>query len=278
MQQEPIPTLPDSYPLPTAYWTRPIYSENTYWYTISSDWLGTGSPGYSSDFPPGNAVGPQTSHVMWTYPLQAGGVVGGDNFAIQGNTYFEGSAYLGRFQIPIIMDGYLYYTKPVGWGTSTGTGGPTVCQDLRTGKILWSRDDVPVLSFGYIYDTEQPNEHGVFPPILFTANFARAFDAYTGDQLFNVTGVPTGTAVLGPSGEVLRYVIANAGNTTNPDWRLGEWNSSKLWFPAGAIGPAITNMSGTTVAIGTPTGDALSDTLILDGSVSNPSLSLFPFF
>ena len=34
-------------PLPTAYWTRPIYGENSNWYTISSNWLGTGPPGYS---------------------------------------------------------------------------------------------------------------------------------------------------------------------------------------------------------------------------------------
>ena len=272
VQQDQIFHFPDSYPLPSQYWTRPIYSENPYWYTISSNWLGTGAAGYGDCFP-GDAVGPLTAHVMWTYPVQAGGVVGGNQMAIPGDTYFEGSAYLGRMQTPIIMAGLLYYTMPVGWGTSTGTGGPTVCQDLRTGRILWSRDDVPILSFGYIYDTQQANQHGVIPPILFTSNFARAFDAYTGDQLFNVTGVPTGTAVPGPSGEMLKYVLANAGTTANPDWRLGEWNSSKLWFPNATISPTITNMTGTTVAIGSPIGDALSGTLIVDASISNQSLS-----
>jgi hypothetical protein len=39
VQQEPIPEPRDSYPLPTEYWTRPIEGENTYWYTIASNWL-----------------------------------------------------------------------------------------------------------------------------------------------------------------------------------------------------------------------------------------------
>ena len=39
VQQNPIPAPITSYPLPTAYWTRPIYGENTDWYTISSNWL-----------------------------------------------------------------------------------------------------------------------------------------------------------------------------------------------------------------------------------------------
>ena len=32
----------DTYPLPTEYWTRPIYGENSIWYLISSNWLGAG--------------------------------------------------------------------------------------------------------------------------------------------------------------------------------------------------------------------------------------------
>ena len=30
VQQDPISTFPDSYPLPTEYWTRPIFGENPY--------------------------------------------------------------------------------------------------------------------------------------------------------------------------------------------------------------------------------------------------------
>ena len=216
VQQEPLSTYPYTYPFPTEYWTRPIYGENPGWFSISSNWLGSGSPvspkvgtgnivamsvGFQQSMVqgyPGDAVGPLTGHIMWTKPLQNGGVVGGNDFPIQGSTYFEGSAYNQRFTYPIIINGVLYFKEPVSFG---GTGaGPEDAVDLRTGQVIWSRWDVPAISFGYVYDLEDPNQHGVFPPILFTANFARAFDAYTGDPLFNVTNVPPGLFCIRSTG------------------------------------------------------------------------------
>ena len=44
VQSSPVPTATASGPLPTAYWTRPIYGENSYWYTLSSNWLGHWKP------------------------------------------------------------------------------------------------------------------------------------------------------------------------------------------------------------------------------------------
>jgi len=245
---EQLETPISSYPLPTEYWTRPIYGENNYWWTISSNWLGNGAPGYAGfDSPlanqavyPGDAVGPLTSHIMWTEPLQSGGVAGGNNFEIQGDTYFEGSAYNQRFANPIVLNGKLYYTEPISFINAPNSGffnpgpfGPTKCVDLRTGELLWSRSDVPPLSFGYIYSLQTPNQHGVYPAILFTANFGQAFDADTGDPLFNVTNVPSGTSVIGPQGEILRYVISNAGTPSDPNYYLAQWNSSKLWDYSG---------------------------------------------
>jgi len=254
VQQEPITPALGSPPLPSEYWYRPIYGENTLWYTISSNWLGEGAPvlsatgsGTISPFTfgpgmpwgsamqryPGDAIGPMTSHIMWTKPLQFGGVVGGESVAIPGDTYFEGSAYNQRYTNPIIVAGRLYYTEPLSFtgvpGLFGGAGRATDCVDLRTGELIWSRADVPWISFAYIYDVQDPNQHGVYPPILFTANFAQAFDAFTGDALFNVTDVPSGMEAMGPNGEQLRYVFSNLGNDTNPNWYLAQWNSSKLW-------------------------------------------------
>ncbi len=245
---EPIGEPIYSYPLPSEYWTRPIYGENNDWWTVSSNWLGMGAPGYAGfDSPlsnqavnPGDAIGPLTSHVMWTKPLQSGGVAGGDNFEIKGDTYFEGSAYNQRYANPIILNGKIYYTEPISFINAPNSGffnpgpfGPTDCVDLRTGELIWSRSDVPPLSFGYVYSLQDPNQHGVYPAILFTSNFAQAYDADTGDALFNVTNVPSGTAVIGPQGEILRYVISNLGTATNPNFYLAEWNSSKLWDYSG---------------------------------------------
>ncbi len=268
VQEEPIFTGITSYPLPTEYWTRPIYGENTDWWSISSNWFGSGSPQRNSLLVD-NAVGSQTSHIMWTKPLQAGGVVGGDTVTVQGDTYFEGSAYINRYSNPIIVNGKIYYTEPVAFAGNTA--GPTNCVDLRTGKLLWSRSDVPSLSFAMVMDVPpgDPNQHGVFQPVLFTSNFARAFDGDTGDPLFNCTNVPSGTLAMGPNGEVLRYVLMNAGTSSSPDWRLGQWNASKLWY-AGSTGlrPSVTNMTGTTA---TMSGGILTADIIVDAGISDPS-------
>jgi hypothetical protein len=237
VQEEPIPEPPGSYPLPTEYWARPIYGENTDWWTISSDWLGSGSPMLNTAknrvyIPDG--VGPSTSHIMWTKPLQAGGVVGGDNFEIQGDTYFEGSAYLNRFVNPIILDGKLYYTDPIAFhGAATGA---TNCVDLRTGEVLWSRTDVTMPNFGYIEAIHNPQQHGVAQPMLVATPRGgpwEVYDAYTGNMLFNFTDVPSGATAMGPRGEYMIYVMENAGNSTHPDYRLAQWNSSTVMFQYG---------------------------------------------
>src|SRR3989304_6925676 len=49
VQQDPIPERPlDLNVLPTEYWARPINGMNNNWYTVSSNWLGTGSAVSSS--------------------------------------------------------------------------------------------------------------------------------------------------------------------------------------------------------------------------------------
>ena len=269
VQDEPIPPARGSLPLPQEYWTRPIYGEATDWWKLASNWLGTGSPvmsetgsGTISTFSwsptfffgsvvqryPGDAVGPQTGHIMWTRPMEFGGVVGGNSIPIEGNSYFEGSAYNQRVTNMIIIAGVVYFRTPISFGGTNS--GPTYAVDIRTGKVLWTRDDLPSLSFGYIYDVETPNQHGVYPPILvassgFGTQTWRAFDAFTGDPLFNVTGVPSGLQARGAYGEHLRYVLGNRGSSANPQFYLAEWNSSRLWrgefFVTGGSGssPAI---------------------------------------
>ncbi len=301
VQESPIDDPINSYPLPTAYWTHPIYGENTDWWAISSDYLGSGAPvpagTTSSTLFHGDAVGPLTSHVMWTRQLQFGGVVGGNNFvsggsnpegAVLGPAYWEGSSYRPRFTNGIVIDGILFYKGVLSTGGSTS--GPTTAIDLRTGQVLWSRDDVPLLSFGYIYNIWNPDQHGVMAPILFTSNFARAFDAYTGVQLFNVTNMPSGTSttVMGPSGEQIKYYFQNAGTNAAPQWYLAQWNSSRLWvqdvnpFTGGGSLNAPSVLNWTTAINGVPVVGPLpsssiqttvpassnpTDTIIVNGNI-----------
>ena len=208
--------------------------------------------------------------------------------SVLGPAYWEGSSYRPRFVNGIVLAGMLFYKEVIATGGSTS--GPTDCVDLRTGQVLWSRDDVPLLSFGYIYNIWNPDQHGVMAPILFTSNFGRAFDAYTGDQMFNVTNMPTGTSatVLGPSGEQLKYVFANAGTPTSPQWYLAQWNSSRLWvqdvnpFTGGGSLNAPSVLNWTTAVNGVPVVGKLptssvqttlpaatttTDTIIVNGNV-----------
>ena len=225
VQQDPIPYPVGSYPLPTEYWTRPIEGQNTYWYTIASNWLGASSPQISQNRFQYDGLAPNTGHIMWTKPLQDGGVVGGSNTSIPGNMYYEGLDYNYRFNNPIIINGRLYYELP--FGNNAGGGG-IMCVNLFTGEQIWYRTDIPAPTFGYLYAYEMYNQHGIIPSgFLFTNNFAQAFDPVSGNPMFNVTSVPTGTSAYGPSGEILRYQINAASH-----W-LAQWNSSRVLVPGG---------------------------------------------
>jgi hypothetical protein len=256
VQSAPIAGIPQT-PLPTAYWTRPIYGENTAWYTLGSNWLGDGSPGYvalglgpnlggnGEEFGPTTNVGSLTSHVMWTMPLTSGGIVGQTATTITGNSYAEGSAYDQKYTNPIIVDGMLIFTEPI--SQTEPSGGPTVCVNLQTGKTIWTSTTtgtpshpVPSISFAYVYDAEDPNQHGVWPPMLVgsVAGSWQFYDAFTGDYLFTLTNIPdqgffgiasNAAAMMGPEGEFLMTSLVNYGTPTSPNWYLQEWNSSRIW-------------------------------------------------
>ncbi len=254
VQQDQIPTPVDSYPLPTEYWTRPIEGQNTYWFTIASNWLaspyitgagaGYGIPGAVQPY----GAAPNSAHVMWTKPVQFGGVVGGNQTSVPGEMYYAGLSYNTRFSNPIIMQGVLYYAEPYGNGA---TGGDYVAVDLRTGAELWRINPAAtgvslIPSFGYQYSYESPNQHGVLPNglLIATQNVAglgtvwRGYDPRTGTLTgMNVTNVPSGTSVAGPSGEILRYTLTNLGNTTNPQYYLTQWNSSKVFGGGSGLSP-----------------------------------------
>ena len=254
VQGEPLPAAITSYPLPTEYWTRPIEGQNTDWYTIASNWLGTpyiiganppiGTPGgYQTD---GKA--PNTSHIMWTKPIQYGGIVGGNETAVLGEMYYQGSSYNIRWNNPLIIQGTLFYQEP--WGNS-GTGGDYLAVDLRTGETLWKVNTTAtginlVPSFGYLYSYESPNQHGILPNGLLIApvNVAgqgtvwRSYDPRTGYlTTMNVTNVPSGVSVAGPLGEYLIYVLTNLGTASNPQYYLMQWNSSNVFGGGSGLSP-----------------------------------------
>jgi outer membrane protein assembly factor BamB len=253
VQDEPVePVAVTSYPLPTEFWLRPIEGQNNAWGQVSSYWLNNAHDrdlGSSQNRIQPEGSAPESGHILWTKVTEDGGVVGGDQyFSDPGEVFNAGHQYQTRFTNQIIMMGRLYYEVPNGF---SGGGGGWMCVDLKTGEDLWDgpRDfgtalqtisfgsmtftiESPISpSFGYYYDWDNMNQHGIVNPSwMFTSNFGMSIQPRYGTVgALNLTNVPSGTEVIGPQGEVIRYCIQNAGNNSNPSYRLLQWNSSRVF-------------------------------------------------
>ena len=238
VQQEQV-RGPAVYPLPTEYWTRPIEGQNSDWFSISSNWLG--APQVIDRVVQPDGIGPNSAHVMWTKPLQAGGVVGGSREGVDGNTYYPGMTYETKFNAPLIMNGKIYYELP---RSTLGTGGGYLCVDLQTGEELFYQNSSRP-SFGQLLDYETQNEHGVLPSGYLWASATgglQAYDPENGNLLFNLTNVPTGTAYYTNMGEIVRYVL-NYNQRYLALWNMTEitsLSSSLNFSPVGKTANAST--------------------------------------
>ena len=234
VQQDQVqPTGWTPVPLPTEYWSRPIEGQNTDWWQVSSNWLNNchdADNGGSDNKFQRDGIAPNSGHILWTKSTEDGGVVGGGNFSVQGEAYNAGHQYQTRFDgNQIMMAGRLYYRES-NW--YSGSGGDYVCVDLQTGQEIWrNRTMSAIPSFGYFYDFDDMNQHGVVEPTwLFSSNYGTAIHPRLGITGFSVTNVPSGTAVYGPKGEELRYAVTSVGNSTNPAYVLTQWNSSRVFI------------------------------------------------
>jgi hypothetical protein len=115
-------------PLPNDYWSYPISSNNREWSAISGDWLGSGfqgNPIYGSTCrlwqPYGS--GPNTGHIVWSQPIKAGGLIGGD---------YGSLSYAAAISLPqaVIMEGKAFTNIP--------NENNFECIDLTTGKVLYT--------------------------------------------------------------------------------------------------------------------------------------------
>ncbi len=221
-------------PLPTGYWTRPVYGENHQWALIASNWPMNGYDYNGRFFDVSSAFNPFTRapdapHVVWTRPIDDGGIVGGAG-AIDQSTmfagYYQGLSYEAKFTPPIVINGRLYYNI-----YPAGAIPGYVVVDMYTGEELWRKTD-QVLTLGQIYNYESFNQHGaqafLWGMVGTTWNIS---DAFTGDVISRVhNALPGGMAVLSRNGDLLLYYLNGAANT------LVLWNSSKAIPPAGPTG------------------------------------------
>jgi len=214
VQEEVIEYYPGN-SLPEEYWTRPIDSQLREWSPIAGNWLTSGWDLPFNKLAPYND-GPESAHILWAKTLSTGGLVGGE---LGEHSYEIGDAYEGFFSESVIIAGVLYYNKyKAGFPTQE-----VVAVDLHTGKELWTKvlGDNERLSFGQTFYWDSYNYHGTFDYLWTTVGTTwNAYDALTGNWVYSITNVPSGTNIYGPKGEIYRYTVNLAKG-----W-VTLWNSS----------------------------------------------------
>ena len=245
----PASTIPQN-PLPTGYWQDPVEGFNTNWYVLNQNWLGmaainfgnTGGYAYQGGVNPySQAV--LTPHIVWTKPESAGGQMGGIFGGNESSDFYTGMQYEPKFA-PIVLNGVLYYTNFP--GANTDPSGWTAL-NLRTGQVLWTKNTTEDLLCGQVVDPATLDEYGGFSYLWatrVTALEARntpvtvwdMFDAQTGNYILSISGIVSGTKILGTDGSILMYYVN--GTTTKS---LTLWNSTQClisgmpYFRTGAI-------------------------------------------
>jgi outer membrane protein assembly factor BamB len=239
VQQSPLLSYP-TLPLPQDYWTRPINNELTEWSAIAGNWLtATNVAATNNRIAVGNDEAPRSAHILWVKPLTSGGLVGGSlNPASQevSSARIEiGDAYEGKFLGSVIMLGKLYYDK---YATAE-IYHEIACVDLHTGEQLWSRVLLNNLTLarGQLLNWKTMDLVGVYDYLWATANTATlpllglnstagttwcAFNPFTGDYYYTLYGIPSGSVVYGPNGEILVYTLNQANG-----W-MTMWNSTNI--------------------------------------------------
>ena len=239
VQQEPIPSyqIPA---LPQEYWSRPINSQLQQFSAIAGNWLtATNTAATNNRIAVGNDNAPQSAHILWSKPLTSGGLVGGvlnpASSTVGVSRQEIGDAYEGKFLGSIIMEGKLYFDKY----SSTDRFHEIACVDLHTGQQLWSKTLLNnlTISRGQLFSWNSIDLLGVYDYLWATANSATlpllglsstagttwcAFDPFTGDFVYALYGIPSGSIVFGPNGELLIYTINQANG-----W-MTMWNSSNI--------------------------------------------------
>ena len=232
---EPATILPQN-PLPSEYWHRPLNQaqngDNNL--AIESNWLGgnaqsSGLMSYPLSYIQYNGAAPLTPHIMWTKPIEFGGSTGQSIHQPQQEpdvtqSFYSGMAYNIRFVNPMIVDGVLFYQKPLGY---SGSGGGEVAVDLLTGETLWTNDDI-YPTFATLFNFKTPNGYGPGGAQLWQTSGStwRAYNAFDGKPVWNITSVPSGTTVRLNDGNIGRYLFSYNRNTKT-GW-LAFWNASRL--------------------------------------------------
>jgi len=252
VQQEQIPRYIET-PLPTDYWTRPVYDTNRGWGSFTmGQWLSgdafdnkyTGLRVRGIPY----TTGPESSHILWTRPVWSGGVMGGQ-FNDVG--YYTGIAYEQYCGPQIVLDGKAYYS------VEQPPRGGWYCIDLYTGETLYYENntdgtrDMP--EFGQVLNIENPNQFGGFPYLWRTSglgsNTWEMLDGFSGRSICKIANVSSrGRQFIDSIGSICFMNFVNLGTTTAPNYYMQIWNTTEaIWYKTSfGVFPPKTLLNGTT--------------------------------
>jgi len=226
--------------LPSEYWTRPVDAQLREWFSMLGSWY-VQKPRNTNLFAPYNDA-PTTAHILWSTPDgQYLGGLGSGEFGAE--PYQHGDAYEAKFNGAIIVGGILFYNvAPVYSGSGNALNQTVRAIDLHTGKTLWTKDvsNAPFgstarLTRGQTVSLITPNNRGLWSYLWVTAGTTwYALDPLTGNHIYTMTGVPSGTVYYGPSGEMLIYSVSTVDGVSS----LRTWNSTRtvMWNREGNSG------------------------------------------
>lgn len=237
VQEDQILPMPET-PLPTEYWSTPIYGENRAWSVLAGNWLS--GQNYRNDGVSGDGYNPYTeapnsAHILWTKQEMFGGIVSGETGS---ESAYSGRRPSEKFSPPIILDGRLYYNEPTFIGTyGSASYNGFKCVDLFTGETIWttSPNEGQYITDGQIFYHYSTSQESVTYYLWETDGSEwTLYDAWSGRWILNITGMASGTKFIGPHGEILQYSLNTKDNT------LTMWNSTKVLLTRiRAIGVAI---------------------------------------
>jgi FOG: WD40-like repeat len=303
VQDQPIQGNP-LVPLPTEYWSRPIYATNYQWSQLGGNWWGLGKPSFTdtggydatgNNFNPYSEA-PNSAHIMWVRPTAFGGQVGGPISGDQESQYTSTSILYRQFE-PIIMNGIIYYKDYPNTPTTTTSAATPGWDavDLRTGKLVWHKDTNDTLVFGMNMQFHTVQEYGtqaflvaIGPSVGVGAqayNVWQLFDPMTGYFIANITSVPNTVAaglVETDNDNSQGAVYIHTINGTYPNLSLTLWNSTLcLQGPAmsSTIRPSgnINYTRGYQWSVAIPSqinGANISDVSSAAGTLKNPPLAI----
>lgn len=241
----PWAPLPDE----NTYWDSPISSNNREWSAISGDWLGSGfqgNPIYGATCrlwqPYGS--GPNTAHIVWSQPLKAGGLIGGD---------YGSLSYASAINLPnaVIMEGKAFTNIP--------NENQFECIDLTTGKVLYT---APGQVTGGVHLPGNPFAQSILgtpgqATVVLNASygssptpylFSGGVNTFLPGGTWNYYDPFTGALMMSiPNASVSSYTLVDGTNLaygTTTDGRVFAWDISNIiannfitqfYMPAGTV-------------------------------------------